>query len=125
MRRQITPDYKKAQYLRKLAETIFLRIKSTDKDIFGTIIVKDYYEVIHALAESFSLEKGVKFSGEGAHKELLNFVAQEKALPEKKRIFLQELREYRNRINYEGLELPKYFLNMPEKNIQEFIRILK
>jgi hypothetical protein len=45
--------------------------------------------------ESYSSLREIKFSGENAHKELIDYVCKEIFTPQDK-IFLQELRQFRN-----------------------------
>ncbi len=73
--------------------------------------------------EAFSLRNGVKTKGEGAHRELIENVAKEMPLTEKNRIFLQNLRDIRNRISYEGYSVDENFFEIHEKNIREIITL--
>ena len=108
----------------RLAENILIRISSRDT-IFASLVVKDYYDAIHSFAEAISIEKGWKFSGDGAHRELLDFVAKERHLSENHRVFLQELRDFRNRILCEGFELSKEYLLSKETGLKNIIELLK
>lgn len=112
---KITPDFAKANSLRESAKITLKKIDLTRKDFPSDTIV-DYYDVIHKLLEAKAYEKGIKFKGEGAHKELINYYS--------KNLFLQTLRKLRNNISYEGFQVPKeQFLNY-EKKILKIIKEL-
>ncbi|HIH38903.1 TPA: hypothetical protein HA245_08235, partial [Candidatus Woesearchaeota archaeon] len=51
-------------------------------------------------SETRGSSHGVKFSGDGAHKELIDHALA--GFDESSREFIQKMREYRNRIAYEG-----------------------
>lgn len=99
---RVTPDKQKAISLQKSSEITLKRIRDTDINKYSSNVLKDYYDVIHGLFEALSSLHGVKFSGEGAHEQLINYVCSQCKFEEKNRVFLQELRTYRNRISYEG-----------------------
>ena len=48
--------------------------------------------------ESLLYLEGIKMKGEGAHYETIEYVCKEHNLGEASRVFLQDMREYRNRI---------------------------
>ncbi|MBI4154956.1 hypothetical protein HY498_02635 [Candidatus Woesearchaeota archaeon] len=63
---------------------------------------------------------GTKIKGDGAHQELIDYIYKKHKLEEQKRQFLQQLRDYRNRISYEGFNVNKEYVT----NNQEFIKNL-
>jgi hypothetical protein len=71
--------------------------------------------------EALTLAEGLKFKGEGAHQELINYISKKYEFSEQKRIFLQQIRDYRNRISYEGFTLNESFLDINEKRIKDII----
>jgi hypothetical protein len=123
MKVPITADHQKAAALRKMAELQLLRISQTSPQ-FSSIIVKDYYDMIHQLCEAISLEQGFKCKGEGAHAELIDFVSRQ-YLTEGERIFLQQLRDYRNRISYEGFVISQTYLLTNLEKIKLIIELLQ
>lgn len=97
----IQKDNQKAKALRKLAEITLERINESDKKKYAALIISDYYDSLHKLLEAITLSKGIKIKGKCAHRELINTVANEGHITEKERHFLQNLRDLRNKINYE------------------------
>lgn len=67
---------------------------------------------------------GVKVKGEGAHQELIDYVAKYYLFDEQTRKFLQQMRDYRNRISYEGFMIPKNYIILNEIKIKESIKTL-
>lgn len=88
---------------------------------YPSIVLKDYYDVIHELLEAISSLKGVKFDGEGAHEQLINYICREYKFKEASRLFLQELRTYRNRIFYEGFFVEVYYVERKKDIIEKII----
>lgn len=119
-----TSDKQKALALKKMAETTLKRIKDTDIDKYASNALKDYYDVLHELMEAISSLEGVKFSGEGAHEKLINHISITYNLPEKDRIFLQDLRDLRNRISYEGLFIETDYVKNNAVRIESLIHAL-
>lgn len=76
------------------------------------------------MLDALALERGIKFVGENAHKELINHISKEK-FSEEKRLFLQEMRKKRNRVQYEGLEIAKQYIMNKRNIILEIINELK
>ena len=50
-----------------MAYKVLERIEETDKHRFPSQITRDYYEIVHQLAESLACLNGLKFDGHGAH----------------------------------------------------------
>ena len=120
-----TPDKNKASALIIMAESTLERLKSTDKLKYPANTLNDYYDIIHKLMEAAASINGMKIKGDGAHKELIDFISASMALSEGKRVFLQQLREYRNRIYYEGFAIRDIFINANEALILEIINTIK
>ena len=79
----------------------------------------DCYETIHKLLEAIALKNGFKINEEGAHQELINYVAKEEHLDEQTQHLLQQLRDYRNRTAYEGFTIQKEFIVPNEERIKK------
>jgi hypothetical protein len=75
--------------------------------------------------ESLSCLKGVKFSGENSHKELIDYISTELSFTEENKLFLQELRNYRNRISYEGFFIQEDYLKRNELKMEKLIKLLE
>ncbi|MBI2141656.1 hypothetical protein HYU16_04520 [Candidatus Woesearchaeota archaeon] len=114
----------KSQALRKIAEVTLERIKDTDIDKYPSNILVDYYETIHKLLEAITSIEGTKIKGEGAHQELIDYVTKNYSLDEQTRQLLQQMRDYRNRISYEGLMINKNYILLNEKKLKEIIELL-
>src|SRR3989344_6845039 len=114
----IKPDKEKAKSLKNMAQTTIERLKETNTSKYPSNTLKDYYDVIHELMEAISLTKGIKFKGDGAHQELIEYIVKEYDFSEQERIFLQQIRDYRNRISYEGFMINENFIISNDKKIQ-------
>lgn len=85
----------------------------------------DFYDIIHNLMEAITLKEGVKAKSDGAHQELIDYIASKYSLGEQNRRFLQEMRDNRNRIYYEGFIVSKsYIINNKEKILEIINRLL-
>ena len=121
MRTRIQPDGQKAQALRIMAEVTLERANETDVNKYPSNILVDYYDIIHKLLEAITIREGTKIKGDGAHEELIDYVAKECGLDGQTRQLMQQMRDYRNRISYEGLMIHKNYILLNEKKIKEII----
>jgi hypothetical protein len=76
MKIHISPDREKAQALKEMAQTSLERIQESNKEKYPSHTLLDYYTIIHQLLEAESIGQGVKFTGEGAHRDLINWFCQ-------------------------------------------------
>ena len=120
----IIPDRQKAKALKKMAFVTLARIDETDIEKYPSHTVTDYYDVIHKLMEALSLTEGIKIKGEGAHQELIEYIAIKHHFDEQTRQFLQQMREYRNRIAYEGFMIHKNYILLHRERILQIIKKL-
>ena len=74
--------------------------------------------------EALAVKEGIKIKGEGAHQELIDYIAKKHSLDEQARQFLQQMREYRNRISYEGFMIHKNYIELNQDKIKEIIDLL-
>jgi hypothetical protein len=118
---KIQPDAQKSRALKKMAEVTLERIQDTDLTKYPSNILVDYHDVIHKLLEAATSLEGIKIKGEGAHEELIDFVASNYGLDEQTRQLIRQMRDYRNRISYEGLMINKNYILLNEKKIKEII----
>jgi len=114
-------DRQKAKALIKMAEITLERLKTTDKEKYPANTLTDYYDAIHKLMEAIALLDGIKTKGEGAHQELIDYVAKKEKLEEQSRQLAQQMREYRNQISYEGFNISKNYIQLNEEKIKELI----
>jgi hypothetical protein len=84
-----------------------------------------YYDALRTYAEAYAVERGIRFRGDGAHHELIEYLKETRAITEDERIFLQELRETRNKNTYEGKEVPEEYFERKQFEIERLIKKLK
>ncbi len=120
---KIQPDKQKAIALKKMAEITLERISKTDLEKYPSNTLTDYCDIIHKLMEAISLAKGYKSKGEGAHQELIDWISKELQLQNQLRDFLQQMRDYRNRIDYEGFIVHKNYIELHAKEINLIINL--
>ena len=124
MKRKISIDKAKAISLEKMAKTSLERLNSFDKLKYASNTLDDYYDILHKLMESLSSLSGIKFVGNFAHKELIDWVSDYLNIGEQNKLFLQRIRNYRNRISYEGFFIKPNFISQNEQRIVEIINKL-
>lgn len=124
MKTKITPDPAKAKSLLEMAKITLIRLKETDKNKYPANTLTDYYDVLHKIMEAITSIEGTKFRGEGAHQELIDYICRTYQQNESIRIFLQELREYRNRIAYEGFTITNEYIKTNSEQIETIISTL-
>lgn len=122
---KVTPDKQKALALKKMAEITLQRLKETDITKYPSNTLTDYYDTIHKLLEALTISQGVKFKGEGAHQELIDHVTKVHDLGEQTRQLLQQIREYRNKISYEGFMVNKNYIILNKEKINALIKELQ
>lgn len=121
---KIYPDKQKSRSLKKMAEITLERLKETDTEKYPTNTLTDYYDVIHKLIDALGLISGIKTKGEGAHQELIDYIMKKYNFDEQTRLFLQQMRYYRNRISYEGFMVNKNYVVLNEEKIKDIIKKL-
>jgi len=112
-----------------MAKITLERLDLTDKPKFPSNTLLDYYDIIHLLMEAVLLKDGFKIKGEGAHKEIIGTLLDLKIIDDQKHTFLQTMRDYRNRVSYEGFMVHKNYIDLNEdlinKTIVLFFQYLK
>ncbi|MBI2208078.1 hypothetical protein HYU50_01130 [Candidatus Woesearchaeota archaeon] len=121
---KVTADKEKAESLMKMADITLERLRETDIMKYPSNTLIDYYDAIHKLMEALAVKEGVKIKGEGAHQELIDYIAKKHGLAEQARQFLQQMRDYRNRISYEGFMINKNYIKLNQDKINEIIGLL-
>ncbi len=122
---KITPDKQKATSLVAMAKITLERLEKTETERYPCNTLLDYYDVIHKLLEALTIKEGVKVKGEGAHQELIEHIAKSHNLSEQTRQFLQQLRDYRNRISYEGFMVNAQFIRTNTSRIRSIVTELR
>jgi hypothetical protein len=121
---KIRPDDQKSRALVDMARVTLLRLNETNIYKYPANTLTDYYDIIHKLMESLTISKGIKFSGDGSHKELIDYVCKVYGFNESDRIFLQEMRDFRNRTSYEGFMINENYIRINLKRINHIIKKL-
>lgn len=121
---KVQKDKEKARMLIQMASITYQRLQSTDIQKYPSNTLIDYYDIIHGLMEALVSSQGFKIKGEGAHKVLIDHIAKSIPLKEKDRIFLQDLREYRNRISHEGFSVNAEYIRSNKERFDELIKEL-
>jgi hypothetical protein len=123
MKNKMKIDREKAVSLMNMAQITLERLNLLDKLKYPSNTLNDFYDILHKLMESYSSLEGVKFKGDNAHKELIDYICQKLFNPQDK-IFLQELRQFRNQIAYEGFNIDRDYLERNIGRIETYIFIL-
>lgn len=121
---KIRPDKQKAKSLKETAKITLERLKGTNIEKYPSNTLIDYYDVIRMLMEALTLIDGIKVKGEGAHKIIIDYVCKNYGFAESVRMFLQEMRDYRNRISYEGFTIQKNYIKTNLRKIEQIINQL-
>ena len=121
---KVQPDNQKAESLQIMAQITLQRLQEIELTKYPSNTLTDYYDIIHKLLEALALSKGIKFKGDGAHQELIDYTSKKYNLGEQTRQFLQQIRDYRNKISYEGFMLNKNYIILNQEKIKTIINIL-
>lgn len=121
---RIQPDKQKAKALREMARITLERIKETNIEKYPTNTLTDYYDVIRKLMEVLTSIEGIKIKGEGAHQEIIDYVCKKYDLGESTRHFIQELRDFRNRVSYEGFMIKEDYIKNNSGKIEKILKQL-
>jgi len=109
-------DIQKAKALVNMANITLKRLNESDQEKYPSNTLADYYDIIHKYLEAVASAEGIRTKGEGAHQELIDYVCNKHRLGESTRLFLQDVRDLRNRISYEGFIVsPNYIRNNGSK----------
>lgn len=122
---EVKPDRQKAASLLEMAVITRNRLNETDRLRYPSNTLDDYYGIIHQLMEALALLDGVKARGEGAHAELIDYVCRHHGFDGTEQVFLQQLREYRNRISYEGFPVQPDYIERNEKRMEGIVARLR
>lgn len=121
---KVEPNKQKSESLKRMAEITLERLNNTDIEKYPSNAILDYYDIIHGLMEAITLKEGIKVKGEGAHQELIDYIAKKKIIDEHMRQFLQRIRDYRNRISYEGFMVNNNYITLNIEIIKKIIKHL-
>lgn len=121
----MTPDKEKAKSILRMAETTLKMIETIDAKTFPSNIVKEYYDVLRELASAIMILEGFKTQGEGAHKNIIEYLRRNNKISGYEFSFLDDLRITRNRIAYDGFFVTEDYLERKRKDIVAISEKLK
>jgi len=126
MLRKITPNPEKARSILKMVDESIKMVESLDPIKFTSHVVKGYYEVIRELISVIALMEGYTTTGEGAHKDLIDFITKEyNEIDKHESILIDDLRVIRNRVSYDGFFVKPDYLERKRPYIKITIGKLK
>ena len=118
----IVPDKEKAKSVIKMADTTLKMIGSINQKEFPSNAIKEYYEVLREFISVVLLLDGLKVKGEGAHKNLIDYLGYNyKEFNQSEISLLDDLRTLRNRISYDGFFVSEDYLERRRKDILHLI----
>ncbi len=121
-----TPDKEKAGSMLKMSEIRMDMIATIDRKRFPSNVLVEYYNVIRQLMTAVLLLDGYKTKGEGAHRQLIEYLGANCAEFSGYEVhLLEELRTIRNRIEYDGFFVEEEYLERRIKDILPLILKLK
>lgn len=100
------------------------RLEETPQERFPSQSLLDHYRALRMLMEALAAEQGEDFRGDGAHARLIDWAAAEQDLTEDDRAFLQSLRQYRNRVQYEGFQVAGDWLGRNRERLERLFEEL-
>ncbi len=124
---KVSPDFEKARSILKMAENTLSLVQGLDATKFPSQITKEYYNVMRELISVIALLDGYKTQGEGAHKELIEYLHTyyKEKFTEHSLSLLEELRVIRNRIEYDGFFVNKEYVKRNQKYFEMIIEKLR
>lgn len=117
----ITPDKEKAASIIKMVDVTQEMVAEINHNKFPSNVTKEYYEIIRELISVILLLDGYKTLGEGAHRELIEYLQTNyKEINQSEIELIEKLRKIRNKIAYDG-----FFVNFEfiERNKNQIINI--
>lgn len=123
MKRKVSIDKEKSASLLEMAKITLERLNSFNKLKYPSNTLNDYYDVLHKLMENYTFLIGVKFIGDNTHKELIDFVSKI-FFNDEDTIFLQNLRQFRNQIYYEGFNVNQDYLKRNINKIEDYVHVM-
>ena len=123
---KVMPNKEKAKSILKMVETTLEMVKNIDINKFPSNLTKEYYDIIRELLSVILLLDGYKTYGEGAHKKLIDYLNMNYKEFNRSEIYLiDDLRNTRNKINYDGFFVDKNYIERKIRTIKEIIEKLK
>lgn len=119
-------DQERAKSILRMVEQTLLMVSEIDFKQFSSNVSKEYYEIIRELMSVVLLLDGFKTIGDGAHKEIIEYVSKNYSqFSSQEMELIDELRITRNKIAYEGFFVNSDYLNRNISLIKEIIEKFK
>jgi len=107
-----------------MVEVTLRMIEEINTEKFPSNIIK-YHDVVRELISILALLDGYKTIGEGAHKELIDYLKDNYSqFSQQEIIFLDQLRTNRNRITYDGFFIDSDYVIRNKDSIRKIINKL-
>jgi hypothetical protein len=121
---QIDTEKAKSIYqMTKEREEFIKTLEINDKS--ATVIAENYYEIIKELGTILLLLDGLKAAGEYAHKEIIEYLEQNRVIDSFEASISQDLRVKRNYSSYEGKRISKEYLVEKKKSLLDITKKLR
>lgn len=118
----VSPDKEKAKSILKMATISLDMVKTIDLERFPSNVVKEYYDIIRELISTILLLDGYKTYGEGAHMKLIEYLKMNcKQFSGYEISVIDDLRNLRNKISYDGFFVQKDYVKRRKEIIEEII----
>ena len=98
------------------------RIQNQDKERMAALIIVDYYEIIKELLVALLLKNSLKSDN---HECLISYFKHNHKNYEYECMIIHQLKNIRNRINYEGILVKMPYLTANEPEFNHIINVLK
>lgn len=119
---RVSPDKEKARSILKMATISLDMVKTIDLERFPSNVVKEYYDIIRELISTVLLLDGYKTYGEGAHMKLIEYLETNcKRFSGYEISVIDDLRNLRNKISYDGFFVQKDYVKRRKEIIEEII----
>ena len=120
----ISQDQERAKAMLALANEREFVLKTIDSEKSPSMKTETYYEIAKELATGLLFTEGKKATGHNTHNDTINFL-KDNSLTEEEIILLHDLKDKRNKIQYEGQKVAHSYLERKESRIKAVIDKLK
>tara|TARA_Y100000310_G_scaffold345857_1_gene471567 strand:- start:19762 stop:20184 length:423 start_codon:yes stop_codon:yes gene_type:complete len=121
--RKVKQDLEMARSILKMVEIRIKAVKMLNKEEFASLVIEDYYEIIKEIITALIAVDGYKTL---SHEVLIGFLKEfYDEFPESEILFIDQLRQLRNKIVYKGFFIESDYLNRNQDKIKEIVNKLK
>ena len=122
---QTIPNKEKSKSIMLMVKNTLSMINSLNKNKFTSHIVKEYYNVIREMISVILLLDGYKIYGDGAYLALIDYLGDNYDIRQNELSLIKDLRNIRNKINYDGFFVKIDYLKIRENYIKQLISKLQ